>query len=95
MTKFCRPPLRKGEIVTVAQGLFDGLMPTQALARKRLHDLKVMEWEEATNFLKKVGPAVAALVLEADVEGLQVWAIEQHFVAGQDALQNRYKNWPI
>ncbi len=90
MEKFCRPPLRKGEIVTVVQGLFDGLAPGQALARKMLFEHDVMPWEEATAFLQKIGPDVSAKFLLLEPKDLQMACLEMQFVTGEPALQSQY-----
>ena len=90
MKKYCRPGFQRGEIVTVVQGLFDGLAPAQAMARKKLVESEIMDWAEATAFVKKVGPEISAMILELSTDDLQIVVIEQQFVAAQLALQSRY-----
>lgn len=92
MEKYCRPPLEKGGIVTVVQGLFEGLEPEQALARRLLVEAGVMSQAEATVFLKKIGPEVAAKLRELSPEELQMACLELKFVAGEAALQGQYYN---
>ena len=92
MEKYCRPPLRRGDIVTVAQGLFDGLCPKQALARKMLFEHGVMTWKEADIFLLKIGSEASALLLEEDPKDLQTACLEARFVNGQEALEGQYFN---
>ena len=90
MAKFCRPPLRKGEIVTVAQGLFDGLVPDQAKARKRLFEFEVMNWNEATAFVKKVRPEISVMILEISSDDLHMLVVEERFIAAGPVLDSRY-----
>lgn len=87
MQKFCRPPLRKGEIVTVVQGLFN-----QALAHKKLSRYTDMTSEEITAFLQKVGPETSSMLLELDSKDLQMVCLEKKFVDGHAALQRWYLN---
>ncbi len=87
MEKYCRPPLRKGEIVTVVQGLFE-----QALVRKKLLRHTDMTCEEATNFLQKVGPETSVMLLQLDPKDLQMACLEATFVAGQSDLERQYLN---
>lgn len=93
MEKYCRPPLRKGDIVTVAQGLFDGLEPVQALARKVLFlEVDQISWVEVTDFVRKIGPDASAKFLLLDPQDLNTVYIETMFITGEDALQSHYVN---
>lgn len=90
MDKFCRPPLRKGDIVTVVQGLLEGLLPKEALTRRAIVEAEVMSFEEATVFLRTIGPEATALLYALYREDLQMACIEMKFVTGHEALQSHY-----
>lgn len=92
MEKFCRPPFQKGHIVTVAQGLFDGLEPEQALTRRMLFDEELMLWAEATTFVRKIGPDISGLLRAQDPDELRMSIIEQRFIDAGPALQSWYLN---
>lgn len=93
MEKICRPPFRKGHIVTVAQGLFDGLAPGQALARKMLFlGVDQTSWVEVTDFVRKIGPDVSVEFLQLDPKDLHTAYLEMVFVTGEAAIQSHYPN---
>lgn len=87
MEKFCRPPLRRGEIVMVVQGLFN-----QARVHKKLSRHTDMTPEEITAFLQKIGPEASILLLDADPKDLPIACVEATFVAGQPVLERIYLN---
>lgn len=73
---------RRGEIRMIAQGFWDGLTPPQAYLRQLLLEHELLDFEAATQFLKKIGPATAPLMLETlrGEENLQIALIEQMWV---------------